>query len=173
MISSMFHIPIYQINCVNWALKKPKLLELCRNLSTSYCVSTDYFTNKSSYDKEIEIIFADEIYSFTNQLQLKTARVQRAWFEMTEQHGYHGPHRHGQLGYSAVCYIDFDKNVHTATKFIAPFTNWLTGTDLVYSPDVVEGTIVFFPSAILHYTEANHSQQTRRIVSFNLDCRAL
>lgn len=61
MISSMFHIPIYQINCVNWAAKKTKLDALCNNLSASFRISTDYFTNESSYDRDIETIFSDEI----------------------------------------------------------------------------------------------------------------
>jgi len=169
----MFRIPIYQINCVNWAVKKPKLLALCLNLQPSYSVLTDYFTNNSLYDREIETIFADEIYSFINQFQLRSATVSRAWFEIAEQHGYHGPHRHGALGYSAVCYLNFDKKTHTGTRFLAPFTNWLTGADVVYAPDVDEGTVIFFPSAIVHYTEANRSQQARQIVSFNLNCGAL
>lgn len=99
--------------------------------------------------------------------------MKHAWFELATQHGYHAPHRHGVLGYSSVCYIDFDENLHTSTKFIAPFTNWITGTDLLYQPQVIEGTVIFFPSAILHYTEANYSEKPRKIVSFNLECRAV
>ena len=51
---------------------------------------------------------------------------------------------------------------------MSPFPNFLTGLQLTYTPEVDEGSIIFFPSYISHFTEPNLSDENRLIVSFNL-----
>ena len=170
-VRNMFDIPVFQIQCYNWGHKKQQLLDIVGNLGRHRFVYTDYHQLPTlDYTEQVHQILSDEIYQFSNVFNLKEVRVKRAWFERAEQHDYHHVHSHGSTGFSAVCYINYDKTEHTPTCFIAPFKNWLTGTDLVYVPEVDQGTVLFFPSAIMHYTEANQSVKTRTIVSFNLQC---
>jgi len=169
MIQNMFQIPFLQLECNNWDVKKQKLLEIPKDLFKSVFINTDYFNNQD-YTHKVSDIFTDEMYQFQNILGIKQASIKKAWFELAEKHDYHGPHTHGAVGYSAVCYINYHKS-HTPTKFIAPFKNWINGNDIVFSPSVQEGTIIFFPSALLHYTEANNADDQRLIISFNIDCK--
>ena len=72
-------------------------------------------------------------------------------------------------GFSSVCFVEYDENVHTPTKFISPYSNFVNGSCLDHSPkNVIEGSLIFFPSAILHYTHPNNNNNTRTILSFNL-----
>lgn len=165
----MFQIPFLQLECNNWDVKKQKLLEIPKDLIKSMCINTDYFNNQN-YISTITDIFIDEIYQFQNILGIKQAIIKKAWFELANKYDYHGPHTHGAVGYSSVCYINFDKD-HTATKFIAPFKNWINGNDVIFTPNVQEGTIIFFPAGVLHYTEANLTDKKRMIISFNIECK--
>ena len=92
-----------------------------------------------------------------------------SWFETSSQGDYHGIHTHGLVGYSAVCFIDYDSDEHTATQFVSSFNNLLTGEALQHSPEVNEGSLIFFPACILHYTEPNKSVKERKILSFNIN----
>ena len=170
MIENMFQIPFLQLQCDNWNVKKQRLLELPKNLTKSMHINTDFFNNENYYISSIADIFINEIYLFQNILSIKQVSIKKAWFELANKYEYHGPHAHGAVGYSSVCYINFDKD-HSATKFIAPFKNWIDGTDIIFTPNVQEGTIIFFPSALLHYTEGNVTDKKRMIVSFNIECR--
>ena len=85
---------------------------------------------------------------------------------------YHELHNHGQLGYSATCFLSFDPKVHTPTQFIAPFNNPLNGLIVKHIPEnITEGTLLFFPSMLLHYTQPNLSTKERIVLSFNLALR--
>lgn len=180
----MFSVPCIVIECSNWGKQKKQLNNLYKSTQfhSKDGLSTDYFAqktfNKFSYLKDVEEIFSDELKEFKESVVSPTSsfdmKVIAAWFEAAKFGSYHTHHTHGAMGYSAVCYIDYDKNEHDATHFIAPFFNFLTGDDIHFSvPHTKEGMIVFFPSCVAHYTEPNFSKKVRRVLSFNLrffDC---
>ena len=63
----------------------------------------------------------------------------------------HSVYNHGQLGYSAACYVTYNPEKHTPTQFIAPFCHPINGDILQYEPpDIEEGDLIFFPSYLLH-----------------------
>ena len=73
------------------------------------------------------------------------------------------------MGFSAVCFVEYDQEVHTPTQFIAPFNDFMQGNTLQYSPScVMEGTLLIFPSVIHHFTLPNTSDKRRIALSFNL-----
>ena len=172
-LMNMFSIPLLTIECQGWICKRAKLLNMVGALPLERSIKTDFnlqsLSNDWVHNEELQKIFAEEISTFCKALGVAEAAITSSWFEQGEFGMSHQIHNHGPVGYSAVCYIDFDGAEHTPTKFVAPFLNFFNGTALhheVQNPK--EGLIAFFPSAILHYTEPNQSQKPRNILSFNL-----
>lgn len=176
----MFKIPILHLTVRDWDVKKKLLINLIDNdrmvMHEDENVKSDYHPLlKSSpdnrYNYSINEILNDEINLFCTHYGFIYYKIVMSWFETASDGNYHGIHNHGATGYSAVCYIDYDQQTHTPTKFISPFNNFLTGMSLHYEPKVNEGSLIFFPSAILHHTDPNKSDKKRTILSFNIDVK--
>lgn len=169
---SMFEIPIYCINVQDWHLKKNRLKTLIKKSNISIkdgeTVQSDYKDN-GPFNQEIYEIIREEIEEFCNFSKLYCKKLTRSWFQISSQGQYHPIHNHGAIGYSAICFIDYDNNHHTPTQFIAPYVDPISGNVIRYSPKVEEGSIIFFPSVMPHFTEPNFSNVERTILSFNLD----
>ena len=166
----MFQVPLFSTMCIDWENKKNNLLKLYKNLTFNDEQYTDWIHNKkSNYCDEIEDIFKYELEQFENILKIKNIEIINSWFEKSLLNNYHSAHNHGATGYSAVCYIKFNKFIHKPLTFISPFGSFFTGTTLYYTPEFVEeGTILFFPSTINHYVTPNNSDIERLVVSFNM-----
>lgn len=179
----MFHIPIFHFEIRNWDTKKKKLLDLFERNKDDFGIVflDDVTTNFHSLNKNIEKseehsnevteILHDDIQMFLKAINVESGKVVKSWFEHSVANSsmYHKPHNHGSSGYSSVCFIEYDEQVHSPTQFIAPFYNFFTGETLNYTPhDVKSGSIIFFPSSIIHYTTPNISNKDRIILSFNL-----
>ena len=169
----MFNIPIFHFKVENWDEKKSALIELY-NLVENDCemvegtdVITNYHQNCINIRQDISYIFYSEIKRFTDIIEYNECIVDAAWFEKSYKNHYHKIHNHGALGYSSVCFINYDENEHTPTQFIAPYNNFINGVSLIYNPqNVIESSIIFFPSAINHFTEPNKSDKERLVVWF-------
>lgn len=173
----MFKIPMVHVSVRTWEQKKSVLLNMINNSkmekSNREVVQSDYHTqnNNPLYNIQISKLFQEEINVFCSQLGFSEYRIVMSWFETSSQGDYHGIHTHGLVGYSAVCFIDYDSSEHTATQFVSPFNNLLTGEALHYNPQVSEGSLIFFPASILHYTEPNKSTKDRKVLSFNINVK--
>lgn len=168
----MFSVPCVILQCQDWSFKKHKLIELCSLQSIESgeekVIMSDYHS-QNSYSDKIANIFKDEINEFLNRLQITdNLKIDKSWFEVAKMGMHHPVHNHGAIGYSVVCYIEYNQHLHTPTTFLAPFNNFLNGEHLQFTPNVDEGVIIFFPSVLHHYTMPNTSDVDRKIVSFNL-----
>jgi hypothetical protein len=157
----------------DWESKKSALLNLIDQNQFEYDehIETDFhkWSEDKGYEMKIQDLLTEELKLFCKSFGFSQYSVNQAWFEKASQNDYHDVHNHGPFGYSSVCFIEFDKDDHQATKFIAPFNNFLNGLPLTHCPDVEEGSIIFFPSSTLHYTKPNKSLKQRIILSFNLN----
>ena len=175
---NIFNIPLIHTQVNNWIPKKKQLLEQCGELKISgkEFVETNFHSNlenkKLSRDvMNVEKILKEELTIFEYNIGYKID-VNGSWIERSTKGMYHELHNHGQLGYSATCFLSFDPKVHTPTQFIAPFNNPLNGLIVKHIPEnITEGTLLFFPSMLLHYTQPNLSTQERIVLSFNLALR--
>jgi hypothetical protein len=177
-IDYMFKVPLLHLQVNNWDRKKEILFKMAKtsNLMMGELskVKSDYHEQNGNnsmgkHNNKILEILEDEIEIFCNCFGFNSCAIKSSWFELADQGNYHGVHNHGSTGYSSVCYIDYNKDIHTPTQFVSPFHNFLTGELLEYEPKVEEGSIIFFPSSIMHYTEPNTSKIERTILSFNID----
>lgn len=167
-----FFVPIYKVSVTDWPAKKERLLDLVdfgnADLWTDQHFS-DYHAHKKTgcpYIQQFTEILNDELHEVV-EVMGKGISIHDLWAQRYAKSNYMGAHNHGGTGYSCVLYVDFDKNEHKATRFIAPFNNFHTGSLLEYTPDVNEGELVLFPSVLMHDAAPNQSDKHRTIFSFN------
>lgn len=172
----MFYVPFFHFKVNNWEHKKIKLIEFYNSIQEEFenVEEKNLFTNYYKNDKKaLNLcceVFQEELKKLLSEINAVSYQVNNVWFEKAATYGFHKIHHHGPIGYSSVCFINFDKNEHTPTQFISPFNNFLNGHQLSYNPkNIDEGSIIFFPSAIQHFTEPNYSSKERLILSFNLN----
>jgi len=177
MKNIIFSVPLFQYQIEDWKLKKSRLKNIYKQSNSivsnhSYSeIETDYHEQMKTgfkYNQQIEEILNDEINFFKKESGIDSYKVYHSWFELSTKNQFHSIHSHGTIGYSSVCFIDFDESIHSGTVFVSPFNNFITGFDLQYFSNVSEGTILFFPSIIKHYTMPHNSSKERLILSFNL-----
>lgn len=172
---AMFHISLIRSDVKNWQEKKKKLLNLANSRSFDVrCgefVLSDFFHSKKSdsdYTEQIQEILEEDIKQSELLIGEGDLKISNAWFEKSRKGMTHQIHNHGALGYSGICYIQYDKKEHTPVQFVAPFNSVRHGQSIHYQPhDVKEGTLLIFPSFIHHFTLPNQSNKERICLSFN------
>ncbi len=131
-------------------------------------VYTDFFINKD-YTLDVISILKEDLYNFYSQVGFRNPSISQAWMQQYTKGCFMTPHNHGTTGFSSVYYIKFNPKQHEATRFISPLNNFITGDNLEYKPKVDQGTLLFFPSILMHYALPNKSEEPRAILSFNID----
>jgi hypothetical protein len=183
-VKPIFSIPLFTISKLsNWQEKKNGMLKIFEeyqdkivkkgNVLTSYVTDKDSLWYKEFIEKitkilneELHLIY--EIFG-NEKYPDKKANVLDAWFQEQKQYMYHGPHNHGMSGLSVICFLEYDENEHTPTQFISPYQDTLRGYFLNHFEKVTEGSMLIFPSNIMHYTEPNQSKKSRIIFSMNVE----
>ena len=165
----MLTIPFYHYKVSNWKEKKEQLLDFVSNLSFKYFDQiADLYTTYGDQTSSIPLkILEDDIVKFTTEVKYSGEMDADIWFQKYYENQFHSPHNHGAIGYSAVLYINFDKRIHEGTRFLEQF-NDQDGNHIEFVPDVDEGSLIFFPSYLYHYTLPNKSDTIRIVMSVNL-----
>lgn len=171
-IENMFSLPIFHLYADDWEEKKQKLIEIASNArydkKPGEFVSSDYFDKQKSYWNDLTELITPEIQRFVDRTGQDFV-IDGAWFERATPGQCHIPHNHGATGFSAVMFVEYDEEEHEPTHFICPFNEFTGGLEKTYVPrDIRSGSVIFFPSAIHHYTVPNQSEKPRLILSWNL-----
>ena len=177
-IETMFSVPLFRFRIADWAEHKRHILASLPEsgphlLSPAGDTFTDFFVNQQSgvlpsYKDAVVKAVEPSLQEFTARYP-ENPKIDAMWFERSRRSNYHGAHNHGSLGFSAVLYVEFDAAVHKPTRFLAPFMNFYAGGLMEHSPaDVQEGTLLLFPSILIHEAPPNNSDKQRTIVSFNV-----
>ena len=173
---SMFVIPYLQLDVSDWGNKKKKLLELMSkcHFTNNYSILKSTFHDKESsknYNKLVESIFEDELNEAKKSFGFNYYSIKYSWFQEQTKNMFQPLHDHGEnnIMMSSICYIDYDPSEHSPTQFISPFVDSFTSSHLNFMPTVNEGTIIFFPSNVLHQTLPSPSDKPRKIISFNME----
>ena len=182
----LFAIGINKFKVTNWEEKKPKLMELIKlNSDDVIECQTDYYKHQTRppyFDDFVKILSEDLdnlVNTFTEGLSeryggecpVKSLDEWQLWSQRYTRGQYHGSHNHGMMNISCVLYVDFDVNEHKPTKFYSPFMNPYYGTIDVAVPSVEEGSILAFPSTLLHECPPCQSDKPRTVFSFNIPLR--
>lgn len=173
---TIFAIPLLHVKVSNWQEKKKLLLDLCDKETLTF---EKVLSVKNSFDmdesasgdlsRSIEEILKDELDVFRNTFGIKQSEVIQSWFQVEDRGMYHPIHNHGYGLFSSVCYMEFDKENHSPTNFVAPAPDVVSGDIMRFVPDdISEGSILFFPSGLPHYSPGNTTEIPRKIISFNI-----
>jgi hypothetical protein len=179
----MFSVPLLHLKVVNWEEKKKELLlmyekrkqdqsrfKVATGSELSLDVETDYHHNHDTgetYDEDIMDIFQEELEILADTFEC-SVDVCTSWFEKASKSKFHQVHNHGSQGFSAVCFVQFDEKHHTPTIFLNPNLADVEVCNVI-PPGIREGSLIFFPSYVLHYTAPNVSDVDRIILSFNIN----
>jgi len=162
MMKLEFSVPIYKYKINDWEEKKKTITNIL-NKSDSRLVGNVITT---SMDQNL-FLFQNEIRMFEKEVGLDLVCTE-LWFQKYENNMDHSVHTHGPIGFSSVCFVEYDKKCHKPTIFVSPFYDNITGDLLKYEPDVEEGDLLFFPANLMHYAPVNCSNKIRITAAFNL-----
>tara|TARA_R110002020_G_C16272869_1_gene771251 strand:+ start:1380 stop:1931 length:552 start_codon:yes stop_codon:yes gene_type:complete len=177
MINTAFSIPIFQYSVKDWEPNVKK--KLLKSLVPYLSANTDFHDDgggwagnhkKPNYMNSVLDILEDSLIEFSSDLNHSRDQlvIRDMWYEKLNKYDYHECHNHGAIGYSACLYVHFNKQVHTPTKFHGPYLGFLNGDSLFFQPEVEEGDIILFPSALRHEAPINISDEARIVISFNI-----
>ena len=169
-INNGFVVPFFTATVDDWSEHKDDILSSL-DLEDGDGHLTDYFKYYQAgeiapYTERMFEILDPAIKDF-NQLYPFDFQIFNMWAQKYTRGGYHPPHNHGALGYSAIFYASLESD-HQPTSFFAPFVDFIEGDVIEYVPEVSEGDIVFFPSVLTHQCKAVKSDSERVIFSFNI-----
>jgi len=178
----MFSTPLLHLKVNDWEKKKRQLVlmyesrkeqrdkfKIACGKEESHDVETDYhynYDNDIDYSDVITDIFREELETLSDTFEC-AIEVSTTWFEKAKKGKQHSVHNHGVEGFSAVCFIQFDPKYHTPTVFMNPNVADDQVTNFI-PPGIREGSLIIFPSYVLHYTAPNTSNVDRVILSFNM-----
>lgn len=137
------------------------------NLNSTY----DDNINRLDWDKSsdferpwVKLIINDLKEHFKksfNKINYSDVLIKKIWFQQYEKDGTHGWHIHGD-NYTGVYYVSF-KKTYAKTQIEIPLKNE------IIEIDAEEGDIVLFPSFIVHRSSIQKIEETKTIISFNLE----
>jgi hypothetical protein len=173
MIEPLFIVPIFKYQTKDWNFKKKKILtKLQKNFKRSALLESfdsDRGNMDSFFKFQFRETFSEEFEQFSKEIGINDIKLDDVWSVNYNLGDYQGPHNHRSYSYSGILYLEYDENLHKPTIFLGPWNNPITDkTQLGIPQNVKEGTIIFFPSALLHYAPANKSHKKRTIISFDL-----
>ena len=169
-INNGFVVPFFTATVDDWSEHKDDILSTL-DLEDGDGHLTDYFKYYQAgeiapYTERMFEILDPAIKDF-NELYPFDFQIFNMWAQKYTRGGYHPPHNHGALGYSAIFYASLESD-HQPTSFFAPFVDFIEGDVIEYVPEVSEGDIIFFPSVLTHQCKAVQSDLERVIFSFNI-----
>ena len=173
--SDTFAIKFAHIKVSNWKEKKKAILSNMGKVIHEDIPKGEFLeTNFAEYSKEgdkmnVTSILEEELSEFMIQVG-GVVTINGSWIERSTKGMHHNIHNHGATGYSAACYVCYNRGIHSPTQFVSPFNHPITGEVMHYEPDVEEGDLILFPSFIHHYTTPNQTDVERIVLSFNLKC---
>jgi hypothetical protein len=95
--------------------------------------------------------------------------IDSMWTQTAYKHQFHRVHNHGNMGWSAILYVDFDSKEHDGTVYYHALNDLREDSNIdVFQPKVKEGDLVIFPAYVPHEASMNMSDTPRRIISFNI-----
>ena len=173
MIGNLFSVRYVSVQTDNWDEKKKELKGLLYEHEFERLdmaeFDTDRHINNNRYVGDFCRIFTDELNKFGMEMGLRRLDIGAMWAVKYGRGDYHAVHNHRSTGYSGILYVDYDEDEHTPSIHVSPWNDPLTDTTQLAAPGVREGTMIFVPSNVLHYTKPNNSDKLRQIVAFDME----
>jgi hypothetical protein len=175
MIENLFALRYVKIDTVGWDRKKPEIKSLLDpeefHRQDLAVFDTDRHHNRNRYLDDFCTIFSDELTKFAFEMGFTQLKMGAIWAVRYGRGDYHSVHNHRSTGYSGILYLDYNPEVHTPSIHVAPWNDPVNDATQLSMPPVSEGSMVFVPSCVLHYTRPNQSDELRQIMAFDMEVR--
>lgn len=154
---------------------KNNILNFISNDGAGGILSADEKIHKSDYHlshqkREWLDIFYREVKpcmeDVREELGLNSWSIHQAWYQWYERGDFHKRHIHPCCSFTAVYFLKLP-DVSIKTKLYAD-----SGSIAVNMPEISEGDVLFFPSAIMHESPPNKFDDSKIVVAFNCDFHA-
>ena len=165
-------VPFYHVKLDDWDRKKSHLLKIYKTRAEKNMIEdeqvSDFDQNNHYEGLILKTLYKDLIDGVEALGYEGLPTLDNSWFQIYNKDHTHSPHNHGIGILSLVVFIEFSEG-HKPTTFLSPFLNFKNGHIMEYSPkDVGEGSMIIFPSALVHYAPVNKTDTKRMILSSNL-----
>ena len=170
----------YKKDIVDLCLK----LEIPKTIESNIAVSAKSDLWESSFDflekqkdiNNLKLWLIQESTALINNFNNSNYRavITESWAHVTRTGGYHKPHYHTGSTWSGIFYIDSENNKGGSNNWYLPYymerQPGLEFVDSMYTVNCQPGTLVLFPSMILHDADVYQGTQPRIVISFNSIC---
>lgn len=100
--------------------------------------------------------------------------ITESWAHVTQPNGFHGPHRHPWSAWSGIFYVYADAPETTGNTFFNCFNMpQMQGYDFFeeeFEVPFIPGSLIIFPSILMHYAKPYPGKDKRIIIAFNSIC---
>ena len=159
---------LFEYEIPHWKFRKPQVLKTVEDNKSmlievpgrTKISDTNFYTSKNfPYDNNMESVIA-EFLQFFNRTKGYTGQWHgHCWHQVYKRGDWHGWHTHPHTNMSSVINIQCQEGQGTVFKV----------GEVEYQYPSREGTIISFPSSLLHCTLPHESDEPRIIASFNWD----
>ena len=167
---SLFDIPFWQIQIINFEEKKKELTKLLESYPEEKKGLQEFATNRQSdrtgLADQVSSIIREEVVAFSKEIK-KDFTIYDIWSVSYDKGDNQSPHNHSSMGLSGILYLDLPKD-SPVTIYIQPWNNFEDDVVQYYSVPIVEGDIIIVPSFILHFSKPNKSDSKKRIIAWDM-----
>ena len=171
---SLFNIPFWGIQIINFEEKKKELVKLLESYpeeKEKYGeiegeFATNRPTDRSGLVEGFFSIMKQELEDFSKEIK-KDFAITEIWSVSYAQGEYQSAHNHSSVGLSGLLYLDLPKD-SPKTTYIQPWTDHETDTVRHVEVPIIEGDIIIVPSFVLHFSKPNKSNSKKRIISWDM-----
>ena len=176
---SLFNIPCWKIQIINFEEKKKKLTKLLESYPEEpqemiqpdiqwhlQEFTTNRQTDRSGLAEQFSSIMSEEIEDISKSIQ-KSFAIPEIWSISYGKGDYHSPHNHSSIGLTGILYLDLPKD-SPATTYIQPWNDLQHDTCTLTVLPMSEGDIAIVPSFILHFSRPNKSNSKKRVIAWDM-----
>ena len=167
---SLFNIPFWKIQTINFEEKKKKLTKLLESYPEEKKGLQEFATNRQSdrsgLVEQFGSIMNQELEDFSKEIK-KDFAIHEIWSVSYDTGDSQSAHNHSSMGLSGILYLDLPKD-SPKTTYIQPWHDYEIDSVLHVVVPIVEGDIIIVPSFVLHFSEPNKSNSKKIIISWDM-----
>ena len=170
---SLFNIPCWKIQIINFEEKKKKLTKLLESYPEEkdptrklQAFTTNRQSDRSGLAEQFTSIMSEEMEDISKEIKTDFV-IPQIWSISYGKGDYHSPHNHSSTGLTGVLYLNLPED-SPETTYIQPWNDLEQDTCTLTVLPMSEGDIAIVPSFVLHFTKPNESDSKKRIISWDM-----
>ena len=181
-IMPMFATPLFVFPIDNWNKHRKTIMNLLPKIEPLEGHSSDrnrYDIELPHYTDVVLGICEDQLREFSRSIieskgitdyDKTTLDITEMWFDTDTAEASYPMDTNGNVGWTAMLHVDFDREIHRPPYFLSAFPKADSGTIDSFEYPVDEGMLIIFPSTTAYQLgDINPEEDVKRtIVTFNM-----